>query len=87
LTPDETSFYERAEEIKVGVTLATVKQKLGEPSRVHDAEQHCIRKGGHREWVYESFDAAGGRKPLRAGSFAFCADQNGVIVAIYQIVI
>ena len=46
-----------------------------------------MSNGGRKEWVYDSFEAAGGKQPLRAGSFAFCADQNGIIVAIFHIVI
>jgi hypothetical protein len=87
LTPEETSFYERAREVKVGVTLETLKRQLGEPSRIVDAESHCASKGGRKEWVYDSFEAAGRRKRLSAGTFAFCADANGVVVAVFDVVV
>jgi hypothetical protein len=87
LTQDEASFYERARQIKVGATLETVKRQLGEPSRVLDADARCASNGGLKEWVYDSFDATGVRKPLRAGTFAFCADENGVVVAVFDIVV
>ena len=86
LTPEETSFYARAREIKVGATLETVKRQLGEPPRVLDAQAQCASNGGRKELVYDSFEAAGGKRPLRAGTFAFCADENGVVVAIFDIV-
>jgi len=86
LSPEETSFYKRAEEVKVGSTLETVRRELGEPSRTLDAEGRCMSNGGRKEWVYDSFEAAGSRKPLRASSLMFCADRNGVVVAIFHIV-
>lgn len=86
LTAEETSFYERAEKIKVGVKIETVEQELGAPSRTLDAQAQCANKGGRKEWVYENFESARGRKPLRAGSFMFCANQDGVVVAIVGIV-
>ena len=85
LTPEEASFYQRVHLLKVGVTLETVKAQLGEPSRTPDADTECQSRGGRKEWVYESFETAGGKKPLRAGTFAFCADQNGIVVAIFEI--
>jgi hypothetical protein len=86
LTSEEVSFYERAEGFKVGAALENVKQELGEPSRVVEAGTECRTRGGRREWVYESFQAGGGRKPLRAGTFAFCTDQREVVVAIFWVV-
>ena len=86
LTPEETSFYERADGIKVGVALENVKRELGEPSRGGEAGSECRTSGGNREWVYDSFQASEGRKPLRAGTFTFCTDQRDVVVAIFRVV-
>jgi hypothetical protein len=85
LTPEETAFYERAAKIKVGDTLDVVRRQLGEPTRTFDAEGPCVSKGGRKEWVYESFESADLRKPLRAGSFSYCTNENGVVVAIFRI--
>jgi hypothetical protein len=85
LTPDEKSFYERADAIKAGVPLKLVEQQLGEPSRTVDGGPECVKRGGRKEWVYDSFKAAEGRKRLPAYSFSFCADQKDTVVEIFQI--
>ena len=87
LSAEETAFYERADKIKVGVTLEVVKGELGEPSRTFDAEAKCASKGGRKEWVYDSFDSFGVRKPLRAGTYSYCADEKGIVVSISRIVV
>lgn len=87
MPPEEASFYQRAREIKVGATLDTVKRRLGSPSKVVDADSHCASIGGRKEWVYESFETPQGRRALSAGNFAFCSDENGVIVAVVDIVV
>jgi hypothetical protein len=45
-----------------------------------------VSKGGRKEWVYDSFESAGMRKPLPAGAYSFCADEKGVVVSILRIV-
>jgi hypothetical protein len=86
LTVEETAFYERARQIKSGTSLERVTRDLGKPARVLDAEPACTAKGGNREWLYDSVETPEGRKPLRAGTFSFCADRAGNVLAVFEVV-
>jgi hypothetical protein len=86
LTPGENAFYERVDGIEVGATLETVRRELGAPSRVLNPDEDCASKGGRQEWLYDSFESEGARRPLRSGAYSYCADENRVVVAIFLIV-
>jgi hypothetical protein len=86
LTPEENAFYKRAASIEVGTTLERVRRELGSPSRILNPGEDCVSKGGRKEWLYDSFESEGARKPLRAGSYCYCADENSAVVAIFRIV-
>lgn len=86
LTPDEIAFYERASEIRLGAKRETVKHELGEPSRIVKPSADCVNEGGRQEWLYENLVSQGRRTVLPAGAFAFCVDENDLVVSISKIV-
>ena len=85
LSPAQQEFYGRSAGIVAGQKSETVKRQLGEPTRIVDASQPCRDRGGHKEWVYESFETPAGRERLQAGSVVICVTGQGVVVAKFDV--
>lgn len=81
LSPEEQDFNRRAARIRAGQSTQIVKRELGEPARIVDGSQQCRDLGGHKDWVYESFEAPAGRVQLEGTYPVFCVTNQGVVVA------